>query len=222
MKQKTTLIIITCLLTASLVLAIGTVTFSWYQSRLSSDQGMTIPADGFLIVGFDENPEVAVGTLAPAIAKENAVRDNKYFDVKQLYNESDENPSWIEKEAQEYTHTEVITFYEDPTNENIQSYKFLLTAQAFVKQGESETKYNINTNREIVFDISALVDYTDLEDPASPIDITLGTPFYIDGSAKITLTITMWLALPDELCDPMLISNDLYCEFGIKAEAVTQ
>ena len=77
MKQKTTLIIITCLISASLLLALGAVTFSWYQSRVSSDKDVEIPADGFIVVGFDENPVVVDDILSPAIALPNAVRDNR-------------------------------------------------------------------------------------------------------------------------------------------------
>lgn len=219
MKQKHTLILITCLLTASLVLALGTVTFSWYQSRISSDKGVEIPADGFIVVGFDENPEIAAGVLEPAVAKPNAIRDNRYFDVMKLYDENDANPSYIEKKATSYTHTEVITFYEKPNSqEEIESYLFMLTAQAYVMLGEEA--HNVNTNREINFNISAVVDYENIEDPTEPIKITPEVKFEIKGSATITLSIEIWLALPDELCDPNLISNDLFFEFGIKAEPV--
>lgn len=223
MKQKTSLIIITCLISASLLLALGAVTFSWYQSRISSDKDVEIPADGFIVVGFDENPVVVNDILSPAIAMTNAVRDNRYMDVMRVYNESDETPSWIETVAETYTYTDTITFYEDPTDETISSYNFTLTAQAYVKVGEEETKIPINTARELDFLIVADVDYTDpniadVEDLA----ITPEIKFNVAGSATIKVSITLWLALPDELCDPALISNNLYLEFGIVADPVTE
>ncbi len=226
MKQKTTLILITCLLTASLLLAIGTVTLSWYQSRNSAElPDVAIPADGYIVVGFDEDPEIASGSLLPAVAIENAVRDNRYFDVTRAYNIADENPSWIKTVAQEYTFQERVTFYGDPTykednglsEDAIVTYDLMLTAQAYVKSGEEETRLNINTKREICFEIVANIDYANIEDKTDVI-ITPGNAFNLKESATITLTITVWLALPDELCDPALLSNDLYLEFGINVE----
>ena len=211
------------MISASLLLALGAVTFSWYQSRISSDKDVEIPADGFIVVGFDENPVVVDDILSPAIAMTNAVRDNRYMDVMRVYNESDETPSWIETVAETYTYTDTITFYEDPTDETISSYNFTLTAQAYVKVGEEETKIPINTARELDFLIVADVDYTDpniadVEDLA----ITPEIKFNVAGSATIKVSITLWLALPDELCDPALISNNLYLEFGIVADPVTE
>ena len=222
MKQKTTLIIITCLISASLLLALGAVTFSWYQSRVSSDKDVEIPADGFIVVGFDENPVVVDDILSPAIALPNAVRDNRYMDVMRVYDKNDGTPSWIETVAETYTYTDTITFYEDPTDETISSYNFTLTAQAYVKAGE-ETKIPINTARELNFAIVADINYTDANlTDVEDLAITPEVKFNVEGSATINVSITLWLALPDELCDPALISNNLYLEFGIVADPVTE
>ena len=222
MKQKTTLILITCLLTASLLLAIGTVTLSWYQSRNVTDREVKIPADGYIVVGFDENPVVVDGILKPAICMPNAVRDNQYFDVLKVYNQSDDVVSYVETPATTHTFTETVTFYEDPTKtETIGSYDFMLTTQAYVKLGAEETKYNINTSREINFEIKADINYADGQKETDVV-ITPGVAYNLKGSATIKLTIKMWLALPDELCDPVLIDNKLYCEFGIRVDPVAK
>lgn len=221
MKQKKTLILITCLLTVSLVLAIGTATFSWYQSRVSTDREVEIPADGFIIVGFDEDPVEVDDILSPAVCMPNAIRDNLYYDVLRAYNPSDDQVSYIESVAESYTYTDTISFYEDPTDTTASSYDFTLSAQAYVKLGADEVKHNINTTREINFEIVADIDYTDtsLEDE-SGVTITPDVKFNLKGSATINISITMWLALPDELCDPALISNKLFFEFGIKVDPV--
>lgn len=222
MKQKTTIIILTCILTASLILAIGAVSFAWYTARISEDKEVEIVADGFLVVGFDEEPLVVDDKLAPAIAMKNAVRDNMFMDVTRVYDKDDTPLSYIEKVAESYTHTDTISFYEDPNDTTSSSYNFTLTAQAFVKEGSEDQITKINTTREISFDIKADINYTDesltdVEDLA----ITPEVKFNVLGSATITLEIKMWLSLPDELCDPALISNKLYFEFGIAVEPVT-
>lgn len=222
MKQKRMLIIITCLLSASLVLALGTVTFSWYQAKISTDKEIVIPADGFLIVGFDEKPLVVDHILTPAIAMPNAIRDNKYIDVKRVYKESDSPISYVSKVAQTYTYTDKISFYQDPDADENATYDFVLTAQAYVKLGDDETIHHINTDREIIFDITADIDYTDAKHAdVTDIAITPEATFNILGSATITVQIEICLAQPDELCDPSLISNKLYFEFGVLVDTST-
>ncbi len=201
----------------------GAVTYSWYQSRVSEDKKVDIVADGFLIVGFDEKPLEVDDILSPAVALPNAVRDNRYMDVMRVYNESDAEPSYIQTIAESYTHTDTISFYEDPNDTTSSSYDFTLTAQAFVKEGEAETVRKINTTREISFEILADIDYTDNQyEDVKDLPITPEVAFSIKGTATITLKIKMWLSLPDELCDPALISNKLYFEFGIVVDPVTQ
>ena len=227
MKGKTSLVILTCILTASLVLALGTVTFSWYKSRISSDKEVEIPADGYVIVGFDEEPVKVDHILSPAVCLPNAIRDGQYIDVLKTYAEGGTPLSYVETVAETYTYTDTVTFYANPTAEAGTTYDFVLTANAYVKVGEEQVEHSINTEREINFNITADVNYTD----ENKTDLTgiVVTPevkirpedkFTLDGSATITLHITIWLAQPDELCDPYLISNELFFEFGIKVTPV--
>lgn len=227
MKGKTSLVILTCILTASLVLALGTVTFSWYQSRISSDKTVDIPADGFIIVGFDEDPKEVDHILSPAVAMPNAIRNGQYIDVLKTYSEGGDPVSYVETVAEKYTYTDTVSFYANPNAEEGTTYDFVLTADAYVKLGEEETKQTINTEREICFNILLDVDYTD--ESLTDLKDVLVTPevkirpedkFTLVDSATITLKITIWLAQPDELCDPYLISNRLFFEFGIKATPV--
>ena len=222
-KQKITLIALVCVVLSSLLLSVGAFTYSWYSTRISDDKVVEVPADGYLVVGFTDNPIMVDGTLTPAIAMDNAVRDNKYMDPLRVYSESDpiesnvdsERRSYIKSIATSYTHVENIEFYEDPTSETDNYvYDFVLTAEAFVKIGEEQTRTPINTPREIDFSISIDVDYDEGED-IEDLVIIPEVPFQIDSNATITITITTWLALPDELCDPLLISNQLFLEFGI-------
>ncbi|MBR2349386.1 MAG: hypothetical protein IKA77_02050 [Clostridia bacterium] len=215
MNKKTSLLILTCVLTFSLVLALGTVTYSWYLSRISSDKEIEIPAAGYIVVGFDENPFVADEPLAPAVAMPNAIRDNQYIDVTKVYSESDSPISYVQTVATQYTHEDSIHFYEDPNDTTTELYSFVLTVQAYILDANGEEQY-INTDNELRFNIIGDVDYIEenVTDEAD-INITPEVAFNIKGSAHIDLTITFWLALPDELCDPALISNQLYLKFGV-------
>ena len=220
MNKKTSLLILTCVLTFSLVLALGTVTYSWYLSRISSDKEIEIPAAGYIVVGFDENPFVADEPLAPAVAIPNAIRDNQYIDVLKKYEDSDNPKSYVQTVATQYTHKDSIHFYEDPNDTTTELYSFVLTVQAYILDANGEEQY-INTDNELRFNIIGDVDYIEenVTDEAD-INITPEDPFNIKGSAHINLTITFWLALPDELCDPALISNQLYLKFGVAVEPI--
>lgn len=219
MKKKTTLLILTCVLTFSLVLALGTVTYSWYLSRISTDKTVEIPAAGYIVVGFDENPFVADAPLSPAVAIPNAIRNNQYIDVLKEYDASDNPISYVQTVATQYTYEDAIHFYEDPNDTTTELYSFVLTVQAYILNEAGEEQY-INTDNELRFNIIGDVHYTDeIAQPAAEdetgIEIIPEVPFNIKGSAHIDLNITFWLALPDELCDPALISNQLYLKFGV-------
>lgn len=220
MNKKTSLLILTCVLTFSLVLALGTVTYSWYLSRISSKKEIIIPAAGYIVVGFDENPFVADEPLAPAVAMPNAIRDNQYIDVLKKYEDNDNPKSYVQTVATQYTHEDSIHFYEDPNDTTTELYRFVLTVQAYILDANGEEQY-INTDNELRFNIVGDVDYIEenVTDEAD-INITPEDPFNIKGSAHINLTITFWLALPDELCDPALISNQLYLKFGVAVEPI--
>lgn len=199
MKSKKLLIALTTMMFAALIVVAVALSYSWYSVRQTSDLEIDIPANGFFVIVFEEEPDYGDIALKPAVAMPNAVRDNLYMDVLTVFNESDVNPSYISEAATVANYNTILKYYNEDTT-LLPNCDLIFDANARVLLPDG-TETPLELEKELVIKCSADIEYRDGK-PAENVEVNLKVPFTIQSNAVITFNMEVYIALPDELCDP--------------------
>ena len=217
--MKNTKLLLTLIIVLTLTLSVGVVafTFAWYTQRQTTNHNFNIGADGFLVIAFEENPELGGTVLEPAVAMPGAVRDNLFMDVLKAYNASDVNPSYISSAATVAQYSVVLNYYnEDETLNKQCNLIFSLSAECLMKNGEISP---INIDRELNIAINTKT--TSAGGTVNESLIVPGEPFTLNGNSRIDITLSVYIQLPDELCDPALTNGNLRLRLAVVSQPVS-
>lgn len=214
MKNTRLLFILIVVLTVTLTVGVVAFTFAWYTQRQTTNHNFNIEADGFLVIAFDEDPDFGETVLDPAVAMPYAVRDNLYMDVLTAYDESSDNPSFIAKTATVAEYVVVLNYYNEDDSLNPQcDLIFSLSAECVMKNG---TTSPLNIEKELNITIKANITASD--GAVTESEIILGEPFNLNGNSSVTITLSVYILLPDELCDPALTNGNLHLELSVVSQ----
>ena len=92
-------IVIVCVMLLSTVVVGVAFTVAWYQQSAVTPYFFEIDADGILYIYVDSITIDNEDNLVPAVAMPGAVEEGLNIDVLELYEESSENPSYVQKTA---------------------------------------------------------------------------------------------------------------------------
>lgn len=214
MKNTRLLFILIIVLTLTLTVGVVAFTFAWYTQRQTTNHNFNIEADGFLVIAFDENPELGETVLDPAVAMPYAVRDNLYMDVLTAYDASSDNPSYISKIATVAEYVVVLNYYNEDETLNPQcNLIFSVSAECVMKNGETSP---INIDKELSITMTANTASSD--GTVTESEIIPGQPLSLSGNSSVTITLSVYILLPDELCDPALTNGNLHLELSVVSQ----
>lgn len=202
-------VFITVLLLVILTTTLGLVAFSysWYILEQTRKMDFSLPADGFLIIYFNEDVEYSDTVITPAIAMPYAVRDNLYMDVLREYDEEDEQPSYIEKAATVGVYDAVVNYYNEEENNQINTLSVSVSAHVTLSSG---AKVPIDVDRELSIIISIVVEDIAGQTPNYTIaPLQPDQSFTVPPRSMISVTLEAYIKHPDELCAPALNEGPL-------------
>lgn len=202
MFNKKILIVILSLVSLTTTFGLVAFSYAWYTMEQSEQLDFHLPADGFLIIEFNEEVDYSDTVITPAVAMVDAVRNGEYMDVLRAYNVEDPTPSFIETVAEAGTYAAVLQYYN--AEENITGNEIVIIVEA-VATLPDETEVPINLDREISIVISVLVeDSLGVAEDVTISPLASGEAFSVPSKSIITITLVAYIKLPDELCDPAL------------------
>jgi hypothetical protein len=212
-KKVTIIISLIVILTATL----GLVAFSyaWYVLEYVESTEFLLQADGFVVIYFNEDVEYSDIVLTPALAMENAIRDNQYMDVLTEYNSGDPNPSYIQKAATVGTYAAIVNYYNG--EENPIKNELFIDIDAFVTIDEN-TQVRISLEKEISIIIRVVIEDGRGINPTVTIDnLQPRQVFSVPPESIIEVTLVAYIKQPDDLCAPDLNRGPL--SFAISVDS---
>lgn len=183
------------------------LSYAWYSNEQTGKLSFNLPAQGFLILEFEEDVDWGDKVLTPAVAWENALVDNLYMDVLREYDPSDENPSYITTAATIVEYGAVLNYHNAEENQTNNEIVIKCEAYSYLPDG---TKVPISLERELSVTVSAVVTDSNGQEPDYELDIVpLNTAFPVPPQSVVSLSLSCYIKLPDELCDSSLLLGRL-------------
>ena len=216
-KGKNALVLIVTLsLLLTIVVAVVGVTIAWYSTKTAQETGLELNANGVMVVFFDDEQIFSQTQLKPAVARKDKITENvTSFDVTTV----NEN---VSEAATTVTVTSAFT-YLNSSSENSELYGLVPADITVSVEGKlvfsDDSEKTLIVSDELNVSIVAAVDYknTDLTDFNQ--NVTLNTPFEIEGDATIVFTTTMYFKNVDDLIDPDILRADhLYLYLNVLAD----
>lgn len=208
-----------------------TATYAWYTLEISEEYILDVDADGFLFV-YLEVPVDAMGDedryLFPAVAMPHAVANGMYMDALTVYDEADENPSYVVKAANVKTFNGEFTLLQSENLTSRIGYSLSVKSspgEEALTYGKTEFGFaevafksfkRVTTGNETDGWSVEIVEYNPLEQEGASqsADKTSGV-LVIEGEQHIFITVTMYLANVDELMDEYLAAQtSVWCELA--------
>ncbi|MCM1306740.1 MAG: hypothetical protein NC037_00915 [Bacteroides sp.] len=206
MKKKSLIILTACLAVALIVAAVG-VGFAWYTSSAGADNQLEIEADGYLVIYFDEN-EYPLEAIKPAVASAGAINNNVTdFDVLNVGGNVVEAATVVQRHG--------FLHYLNQSDASSANAQIDLSCDVYmVFEDGSKEKLSLQYDMCVAIDLSwVYLDAQNGENPASNA-VNIGvddwwqnpskTVLNLDGSADISLDVTMYLRQVDDLCSPYI------------------
>ena len=192
----------------ALVVAVIGVTFSWYSTHVAQETGFTLPANGIMVVYFDEDVANPTGSLKPALAIKDEITENvvAWGDVC-----DEDNPLLVEP-ATVVTGTAGFEYLNSvPEDTNIGKVPATVTLQVspIVTASSGATK-TLSLTRDVHVSATITVTYHDGVTAQSVFSTgaigSAGVCFEVAGDATIGISYSLHLRQVDDLVDPAILS----------------
>lgn len=202
MLKKKMLIIILSLVTITTIVGLVAFSYAWYLQSRTEALTLSLEADGFLIITFDEDIDYSETILTPAVAITDAVKNNEYMNVLTAYNENDATPSYIQTVATVANYGTVLNYYNADETVTTNEITIICEAKSTLPDG---TEVSISLEREITLLISVLIEDADgIEEDVTISPVISGEAFSVPSRSVIGINLSAYISLPDELCDRAL------------------
>lgn len=202
MRNKKIFILILSLVSLTTVVGLVAFSYAWFFQEQIEEMSYEINADGFLIIYFDEDMDYSDSPLRPATAMKDAVKNNLYMDVLKVYDELDETPSYIQEAATVASYAGVLNYLnaEEPSAGN----ELIITCEARAKLPNGEV-VPISIERELNITITIdIIDTLGVQPDIHIPSVGSGEPFTVYEQSLVTVSLSAYIKLPDELCDPAI------------------
>mgnify|MGYP004576676579 FL=1 len=215
MKNSKSLLLSLISVTTACVLALVGFSFAWYTSKTSADKIIDMQANGVLIIYFEENIDVSDTKLKPAVAKPDAIRNNVTD-----FNVLDGSDPNIDTPATTVEYNAILRYInaEEGTTTTPSDVKIKCTAKMIFKDG-SEQKLSLIDD--IIVSLSVGVQYATANTVTAIPNVSFDENFRIEGDGNIHIDLQVYLAQPDELCNPYIReAQKIVLELTVTAEPV--
>ena len=217
MKNPKSLLLSLIAVTIACVLALVGFSFACYTSKTSADKALNLQANGVLIIYFEENIDVSDAKLKPAVASPNAIRNNVTD-----FNVLDESDPNIDTPATIVEYDAILKYInaEEGTTSTPSDVKIKCVAKMTFADG---TEQELSLADDLIVLLSVEIRYA-YENTVTPIPgVSFDESFRIAGDGNIHIGLQVYLAQPDELCNPYIKeAQKIVLELTVTAEPVEE